>query len=88
MYYTFRINKDHYEVTKWEWGNPLDTFEVRWDGNLKRQNANMCSCPARVPCRHMDMLWYMIDSGCILEHWLWYFENDQFYTAYDQQEWI
>lgn len=87
MYYTFRINKNVYEVTKWEDSTPLDTFEITWDGK-KRKNANQCSCPARVPCRHLDMLWYMIDSGCILEHWLWYFEDGEFYTAYDQQLWI
>ncbi len=64
MYYVFRQTGDKtYECSKWEDGGsqPLDVYEITWrKGTL---SAHMCSCPARIPCRHLKMMQQVLDSG-------------------------
>ena len=87
MHYTFRhVAYNTYECAKWEDGRLIEVYEIQPNG--KRRNANMCSCLSRVPCKHLDMVLEMIECDCMKEHWLWYFENGQWHTAYDQQDWI
>lgn len=84
-YYTFRQPYlDVYEVTKWEEyrSYPLETYEIIWRSGPV--SANMCSCPARTPCKHLEMLREMIECECIQEHWLWYQDENGWQTAHDQ----
>ncbi len=74
FYYTFRINKTRYEVTKWSDNRVEDTYTIEWrKGTL---SAHMCDCPARVPCRHLNMLKEAIETGKMDEPWLWVYEDD------------
>lgn len=75
-YYTIRAS----EVTKWEEGRPepLETYEIKWrKGAL---SAHMCSCPARVPCKHLSIIQDAIKKGILQEHWHWYWQDGWFRT--------
>lgn len=78
MFYTFRVLNSFtglYECAKFEDGRPepLDTYYINWrKGTL---SAHMCSCPARVPCRHLKMLQEVLASGSKL--WEVIYEEDK-----------
>lgn len=70
-YYSLRsISASVYEVTKWEEHRsiPLNTYEIQWRKGVL--SAHMCSCPARVPCRHLKMLKDAIERKLDLKYWI------------------
>lgn len=86
MYYTFRcIGENLFEVTKWEEHRsmPLDTYEVQW--RKHQHSAKMCTCPARVPCRHLKMLAEALESPLRLFE-LIYQEDVGIVQVFDQKE--
>lgn len=87
-YYTFRVLNSFtglVECTKWEQNrsHPVETYSISWRPGVL--SANMCDCPARVPCRHIKMLKELKDRK-IEKFWLVIYEEDVgVVEVYDQE---